>query len=397
MIFDEVLEAKPDPIFGLTGSFKADVRENKVNLLVGIYKDEKLRSPLLPSVEKARELVGRQEEVADYLPFEGLSGFVDEIGKVIFGQGWDQEHSRIFGAQAVGGTGALRLGAEFLAQEVSKRVSISHPTWPNHRGVFERAGFSVDSYTYYSSEKKWFDLEGMCKSLETLEEKSIVVLHAACHNPTGCDPSREEWEQISDLMLRRGLVPFFDFAYQGFGLGVDEDAYPVRLFYERGHEMLVAYSCSKNFSLYNQRVGALYVVTPDPVVKMRVGSQVNGCIRTLYSNPPAYGARLVWEVLKNSTLKKEWEGDLKAIRSRLSSAREQLVSGLTSQAKRKDFHYLRNHKGMFSFVDLDKSQAQQLIDEYAIYLIDNGRISIAGLTSENIDYVVRAILAVSDR
>jgi aspartate/tyrosine/aromatic aminotransferase len=383
MFFHEVAEAPPDPIFGLLGAFQADVRKEKVNLMVGIYKDERLRAEPLSSVK--RVVVGM--EVADYLPIDGLAELVELLGPVVFGGGWDRE--RMYGAHTVGGTGALRVGGEFLVQEVTKVCAVPNHTWPNHR-LLERAGMTLKTYPYYSREKRGFDVEALLGFLRGLPKKTAVMLHACCHNPTGCDPNEREWREISRVMKEGQLVPFFDFAYQGLGEGVEKDAEAIRLFVREGHEMLVAYSCSKNFSMYSQRVGALFVVGENTGVKMGVGSQVKRIIRALYSNPPEYGARVVVEVLKKE--RELWLKDLEGMRARLGNMRRVLVEKLGSE-----FDYLQGHKGMFSFIDLDKGQVKRLIDEYAIYMTDNGRISVAGLSRENVDYVVRGILSVCGR
>lgn len=397
MFFHEVNEGQPDAIFGLVGAFQADVRSRKVNLLVGIYKDEHLKSELLPSVKKAKEQIFDQDLQADFLPIDGDPEFLETAGALVFGESaWKESHSRIYSAHTVGGTSALRVGAEFLSQEVSKTVYIPNPTWPNHRSIFERAGFRVEAYPYYSHEKKGFDFDAMIGCLKALPEKTVVVLHVSCHNPSGCDPSEKEWKEISRVMLERKLLPFFDFAYQGLGDVPEKDAFSVRYFLEKGHEMLIAYSCSKNFSMYCQRVGALFIVDENSAVKLRVGSQVKRVIRANYSNPPAHGAKIVAEILKHENLKREWVQDLERMRRRLVFARGQLVDRLQAKSKKIDFNYLRPHKGMFSFIDLNKSQVQKMISEYGIYLLDNGRINVAGLTSKNIDYVAESIVAVCE-
>jgi len=393
MFFHELKEAEPDPIFGLLGAFAADSRKEKVNLMVGIYKDDHLRTELLSSVRRAKEQISEQD--VDYLPIDGLNSMVELLGPLVFGEeGWKGAREKIYAAHTTGGTGALRVGAEFLAQEVTKTVCLPNPTWPNHRSVLERAGCKVEDYPYYSREKKGFDLEAMLGFLAKLPEKRAVMLHACCHNPTGCDPTLQEWKEISRVMKQKKLLPFFDFAYQGLGEGVEKDAEAVRLFLSDGHEMLIAYSCAKNFSMYCQRVGALFVVDENPGVKFRIGSHVKRIIRALYSNPPAYGARLVVEVLKQEELRGLWQKDLEGIRHRLHAMRELLVQRLMEKTKRLNFDYLRKHKGMFSFIDLDKSQVRKMIDQFGIYLTDNGRISIAGLTSKNIDYVVNSLLTI---
>lgn len=393
MFFDGVKEGPPDAIFGLLGTFAADPRPGKVNLLVGIYKDEHLKSELFPSVKKAKERIQPQDLLADFLPIDGYGELLEWLGPVVFGEsGWAKE--RIYAAHSVGGTGALRVGAEFVAQEISRMAYIPNQTWPNHRSIFERAGCKVETYPYYK--KRGFDCEGMLAFLEKLPEKSAIVLHACCHNPTGCDPSHEEWREISRRMREKRLFPFFDFAYQGLGDTPEKDSEAVRIFKDDGHEMMVAYSCSKNFSMYCQRVGALFAVTENKAVKERVGSQVKRIARALYSNPPAHGARIVAEVLKDGGLRREWQKDLERVRRRLGRAREELVRRLMAKAKKTDFRYLLPHRGMFSFVDLEKAQAEALRERFAIYVLDNGRINVAGLTTDNLDAVVEGILTVCE-
>jgi aspartate aminotransferase len=393
MFFHEILEGQPDPVFGLAAAFQADPRPEKINLLVGIYKDEALRSELMPSVKKAKETVADSQ--IDYLPIDGLREFCDLLGESVFGkQDWAGSCQRVYGAQGVGGTGALYLGGAFLAQEVTKNVAIPNPTWPNHRSIFERAGSNVLTYSYYNKEKHGFDFEAMKGSLLALPEKTAVLLQAVCHNPTGCDPSLEEWRQISQLMLDRHLVPFFDCAYHGLGDGLDRDVQSIRLFKEMGHEMLVAYSCSKNFSLYCQRVGALFIVNENERIKSCVASQVKRIIRAIYSNPPAHGARVVAHVLKDLNLRREWEKDLGVMRHRLVTMREELIGRLCSRSKKVDFDFLRAHRGMFSYLDLEPAMAKQMMDQFAIYMIGSGRINVAGLTEKNIDRVVNSLLEV---
>ena len=369
MFFDEVPEGAPDPIFGLTGAFRSDPRPHKVDLLVGIYKNEKLEPELLPSVKKAKEEIFAQDLLADYLPIDGMAEFTDLIGGLAFGEKlWRESHGRIYGAQTPGGTGALRVGGEFLFQEATKKIYIPNPTWPNHRALFEKVGFQLETNVYYDKEKHGFDFDGMMRDLKRVPEKSAIVLHAACHNPTGCDPTESEWKQIAHTMKERSLLPFFDCAYQGLGEGLAPDRRAIEIFMNEGMEMAIAYSCSKNFSLYCQRVGALFLVTGDVALKVKVASHV----------------------LK--TARNDWEKEVEGMQYRIAKTREELVKKLTKRNNR--FHYLSRHKGMFSFADLDKSQVQRLISEFAIYLIDNGRISIPGINGKNIDYIVDAILSV---
>jgi aspartate/tyrosine/aromatic aminotransferase len=398
MFFDDVPEGAPDPIFGMLGAFEADPRSKKANLMVGIFKDENLRSELLPVVRLAKEKILSSDQLADYLPMDGIPEFGQSIGALLFGKkNWDEHHSRIYAAQSVGGTGALRVGAEFLMQGIGRKAYILSPTWPNHRTIFEKAGFEVETINYYNREIHKFDSSSFTKALRELEPKSVLVFHAACHNPTGSDPSFEDWKEISQICKEKSLIPFFDCAYQGLGSGLDEDAKAVRLFLEDGHEMLVAYSCAKNFSLYCQRMGALLVVCPNSAVKMRVGSQIKRVIRPMYSNPPAHGARIVLKILKDPDLFSSWQKQVGQMRHRISIARESLIQRLLAKSKNRDFSFLKHHKGMFSYLDLNKSQVQELIEKYGVYTLDSGRINIAGLTYGNIDLVVDSVIAVCEK
>ncbi len=392
MFYDEVPEGPPDPIFGLSDAFHADVRPNKVNLVIGIYKNEDLQSELLSTVRKAKEEILKEDLLADYLPIDGSKALVGALGGLAFGDLWESLEERVYGAQTVGGTGALRIGAEFCSAFVGKTFHVPHPSWPNHRQIFERVGV-VETYPYYDRSMRKFDLSAMLSYLKQLSPKSVVLLQGTCHNPTGCDPTPEEWKQIAKTMRERELMPFFDVAYQGFGTGLDRDMAQIRYFAQEGLEFLVAYSCSKNFSLYCQRVGMLFAVTSNRALKSRVGSQMKRVIRANYSNPPAHGARIVAKVL-GGPLRKSWVQEVDAMRERIVSMRKKLVEKLSSRCKEKRFDYLLPHQGMFSFVDLEKEQVARLIEEYAIYLPDNGRINVAGLNSKNIDDVVEALVNV---
>lgn len=394
MFFQAVNEAPPDPIFGLSEAFKADPRKEKINLVVGIYKDDQMKAELFSSARLAKADILNQDIMADYLPIDGNEALLQKLGPLVFGESiWKEKHSQIYAAQTVGGTAALRIGAEFLSKEVSKSFVVSNHTWPNHRSILERAGCKHENYPYYSREKRGLDFEAMLDFLKKLPPKSVVVLHACCHNPTGCDPTQEEWRLLAKTMKEHKLFPFFDCAYQGLGSGLERDAESIRIFVQEGLEIAIAYSCSKNFSMYCQRVGALFIVTQTPAEKERVKSQVRQIIRALYSNPPAHGAWIVLEILKREDLKKLWIQDLEGIRSRIQKMREKLIHKLTLKTHGIDWTYLTSHKGMFSFIDMDKAQVQRMIEEFAIYMTDNGRISIPGLTTQNIDSVVNGLSA----
>ncbi len=303
---------------------------------------------------------------------------------------------RIYGAQSIGGTGALRVGAEFLAQEVSRTVYLPKPTWGNHHNILARAGFAIETISYYSVAKHGFDAPAYMDKLSQLAPKSIVLFHAACHNPTGSDPTMNEWKEISRICKERSLFPFFDFAYQGFGEGIDEDAKVVRYFLEQDHEMLVAYSCSKNFSLYSQRTGALFAICKNASDKTRVTSQINRIIRAMYSNPPAHGARIVLEILSDVDLHAAWKFELDGMRARLQAAHQALTQALIAKSKKRDFSFVEKRKGMFSYLDLSQSEIQKLIDVHGIYMLEGGRISMAGLNPANLEMVADKIIAVCE-
>lgn len=379
-IFEKAVLAPPDAIFGLQAAFQADPRKNKINLSIGVYKDLRLDTPILHVVKKVEEEILRSEKSKEYFPIDGDKNFLEHSGHLVFGPLWDK---RIAAVQTVGGTGALRIGGEFLQQEGVEEIYIPHPTWPNHPSIFKRCRLKVANYSYYDREKLQIDL----KALEHLKEGSVVLLHACCHNPTGADPSDAEWKKLSQLFLKKKLVPFFDFAYQGFGRGLEEDARAVRQFAEDGHEMLVAYSYAKNFGLYGERVGVLYAVTKTTERAHRAQSQLKAIIRANYSNPPRHGALIVKEILASPALKKEWERELEEMRGRINRFRELFV-------KKTGFTFLKDRYGMFSFCDLTESQVKRLMDEYAIYMTGDGRINIAGLNEDNLTYVAESIVSV---
>lgn len=389
MFFDQVPEGRPDAVFGLGAAFKKDSRPNKVDLTVGIYKNDRLEAELFPAVKEAKTKVLGEDVLADYLPMDGLPEFSDQLGGLMLGRDlWQREAARVYGAESVGGTGALRVAAEFLYKEVGKKICIPDPTWSNHKQIFERAGFEVSTYPHYDREKRVFDCERACRKLKELAEKTVVLFHASCHNPTGCDPTEEDWKRFSEICLKKRLLPLFDFAYQGLGEGLEQDAQGVKWFLQQGHEMGIAYSCSKNFSLYCQRVGALFFVGKDAAVKARIASQVKQTIRAMYSNPPAHGARIVSYVLAHAKLREQWKKELDGARNRIFSMRKELATRLGKQ-------YLLRSAGLFAYLDLTKTQVEKLIQQYGIYLLKDGRINVAGLTKDNVEYVAESILSVS--
>ncbi len=386
--FNQIEQALPDPIFGLQAAFNADPRAHKVNLSVGVYKNEELKTPILESVKIAEQEILAWEMTKEYLPIDGDSMFIDRAALFVFGeQLWKDLENTIYAAQTIGGTGGLRITGEFLKQEIAPQIYLSQPTWPNHIGVFTKCGMRVEVYPYYDVENRCVDFDRFYAYLEKLPPKSVVLLHACCHNPTGADLVLEQWDKISDLFLEKELLPFFDSAYQGFGKGLEKDAEAIRLFAAKGHEMIVAASFSKNFALYSERVGALFIVAKSRAQKEHIASKIKPIIRTLYSNPPAHGARTIAYILGSPSLKAQWEKELDAMRHRIDAMRIQF-------AKKLGFSFLLDKVGLFSFSGLSKEQVEKLILDYAIYMTKDGRINVAGLNAKNIDYVVNAILKV---
>ena len=395
-MFEKVTQAPADPILGLTEEFRNDPRSNKINLGVGIYKDEAGATPILNCVKKAEKILLETEKTKNYLSIEGNAEYGQLVQELLFGADHEIVTSkRAKTAQAPGGTGALRIGAEFLfRQGVSKKVWISNPTWVNHFQVFGVAGMETAEYRYYSPENKNLDFDGMLESLSAAVAGDVVLLHGCCHNPTGVDPSLEQWEVLAKFCAERQLLPFFDFAYQGFGRGVDEDAAGLRTFAKYNKEMLVASSFSKNFGLYNERVGAITVITPDSEIALRSFSQVKATIRANYSNPPSHGASVVATVLKDPALRAEWIDEVKAMRDRIWEMRELFVQKLKDKGIKQDFSFITQQNGMFSFSGLTKEQVLRLREEFAIYAVASGRINVAGMTPDNMAPLCEAIVAV---
>lgn len=387
MDFFKTLQPAPaDPIFGLVARYQKDPRPYKVDLGAGVYKTEKLEPYILPSVKKAEFFLLEQEKNKDYLAIDGLEDYVAFTKKLVFGENLE----RIYGAQTVGATAALRVSGAFLYERGLHKIYFSNPTWANHEPIFRHAGFEIGWYDYLTNNLSGLNFEKLIDALNKMESQSVVLFHASCHNPTGFDPTQEQWEKICDVVKQRGLFPLFDLSYQGFGVGVDEDSDSIRLFLNRGLSFAVAVSHAKNFGLYAERAGALYFICSTAEEACSVGSHIKPIIRGLYSNPPCHGARIVATILQQPELKKLWEEELRAMRERLSQMRKSLASSLQKKTNR--FEFITNQKGMFSYTGLSKSQVDYLIDEYAIYLPKSGRINVAGLNHQNLQSVAEAIL-----
>ncbi|TXH27222.1 MAG: aspartate/tyrosine/aromatic aminotransferase [Elusimicrobia bacterium] len=394
--FAAVEMAPRDPILGLTESFNSDPRPDKVNLGVGVYLDESGKVPLLAAVRRAETARLEAMPARSYQPIDGPASYNQAVQRLLFG-----EHSallpsgRVATIEALGGTGALKVGADLLRRLLpAATVFISDPSWENHRALFEFAGFKVDTYPYYDAARRGVDFEAMREGIRVVPEGSIIVLHACCHNPTGADLDREQWQQLIELLAARRLLPFIDLAYQGFADGIREDAYVLDLFAASGLQFLVASSFSKSFSLYGERVGALSIVTASRDESARVLSQVKRVVRTNYSNPPTHGGAIVSAVLTDPELRALWESELGVMRERIRGVRGALADRLRELGVAQDYSFIVRQRGMFSYTGLSADQVERLRDEHGIYAVSSGRICVAALNQRNLDHVARAIAAV---
>jgi aromatic-amino-acid transaminase len=385
-----------DPILGVTEAYNADKNPRKVNLGVGVYYDEDGRVPLLECVRQAERRMQDRAAPHTYLPGDGLADYNRAVRELVFGaDSAAVREGRVVTVQALGGTGGLRIGADFLRRFADgAKVFISDPSWENHRGLFEAAGFEVGTYAYYDAATHGVAFDRMLEALASMPAGSVVVLHACCHNPTGVDLSRDQWTQVLGSVRAHGLVPFLDIAYQGFGDGIDSDGEIVRRFAESGGPVIVANSFSKSFSLYGERIGALSVVTASVEESKRVLSQLKRVIRTNYSNPAAFGSQVVASVLTSSDGRALWETELATMRDRIKDLRRGLVERLHARVPGRNFDFVIQQRGMFSYSGLTADQVARLRAEYSIYAIDTGRICVAALNAKNLDYVADAIAAV---
>ena len=395
-LFSAVEMAPRDPILGLNEAFNADTRTSKVNLGVGVYCNEEGRIPLLRAVVEAETIRVAQHASRGYLPIDGIAAYDQAVQKLLFGaESPLLAAGRVITTQAVGGTGALKIGADFLKQlQPGAVVAISDPSWENHRALFETAGFPVQNYRYYDAASHDVNRAGMLEDLNALPAGSIVVLHACCHNPTGVDLTPADWQNVLDVVKANQLIPFLDMAYQGFGDGIAEDAAAVRLFADSGLSFFVSSSFSKSFSLYGERVGALSIITESRDESARVLSQVKRVIRTNYSNPPTHGASIVAAVLNSPELRAMWEDELAEMRLRIRGMRLQMVELLAKKAPEHDFSFVARQRGMFSYSGLTVEQVARLRSEFGIYALDTGRICVASLNQRNIEVVTDAIVQV---
>ena len=386
-MLDSLPMAPPDSILGLTEAFKKDPNPHKINLSVGVFKDEQGNTPILACVKAAERRLVENEKNKGYLAIEGHAEYDAKVQELLFGAGHEILASgRAVTAQTPGGTGSLRVAADFLRRHFpSAKLWHSKPTWANHPAIFSAAGQKVETYSYLDASGRTLDFEAMLASLRQMPAGDIVLLHACCHNPTGVDPTAEQWKQIAKVVHERRLLPLVDFAYQGFGDGLVEDAAGLKELAQPGKELLVCSSFSKNFGLYGERVGALTVVAASAADAERALSQVRISIRTNYSNPPIHGAAIVAAVLSDSSLRQQWESELAAMRERIHKMRRLFVETMKRKAPQHDFSFLATQKGMFSFSGLTNMQVDELRTRHGVYVVGNGgRINVAGMTEANI-------------
>lgn len=395
-MFEKITAAPADPILGLTDIFRADARPNKINLGIGVYKDETGKTPVLTSVKKAEQYLLENETTKNYLGIEGIPAFASCTQALLFGKESPIiADRRARTAQTPGGTGGLRVAADFIANQTSaKRIWISNPSWPNHKNVFSAVGLEVLEYAYYDAANHALDFDGLLNSLKQAHAGDVVLFHGCCHNPTGIDPTAEQWAQLAELSVANGWLPLFDFAYQGFANGLEEDAQGLRIFAAKHKELIVASSYSKNFGLYNERVGACTIVAADAETADRAFSQVKAAIRANYSNPPSHGAAVVATILGNDALRAMWEQELTDMRQRIHRMRQLFVNTLQEKGAQQDFSFIIQQNGMFSFSGLTKEQVLRLREEFGVYAVNSGRVNVAGMTPDNMAPLCEAIVAV---
>ena len=395
-LFSAVEMAPRDPILGLNEQFAADTNPQKVNLGVGVYYDDNGKLPLLDCVRQAEKQLLEAPKARGYLPIDGIAAYDQGVKNLVFGTGSEPVKSgRVATVQGLGGTGGLKVGADFLKRlNPNAKVLISDPSWENHRALFAQAGFIVESYPYYDASRRGLNFDGMLAALNAAPAGTVVVLHACCHNPTGYDITAAQWDQVVAACKARGLVPFLDMAYQGFGQGIAEDGAAVAKFTASGQTFLVSTSFSKSFSLYGERVGALSVLCTDKAEADRVLSQLKIMIRTNYSNPPTHGGTVVATVLNTPALRAMWEQELGVMRVRIKQMRSALVERLKAAGVQQDMSFITDQVGMFSYSGLSKDQMVRLRSEFGVYGTDTGRMCVAALNSKNIDYVCQSIAKV---
>ena len=394
-MFSELMAPPADPILGLSIKFKADENPNKIDLGPGIYKDEAGNTPVLACVKTAEKLRVDNETTKTYLGSAGSSLFNEKIAELLLGEHEVVKQNRIRTVSTPGGTGALRLAGEFLKTcKAGATIWVSNPTWANHQGVFTAAGLTVKTYPYYDYENRCLDFAAMTEALKQVPAGDAVLFHACCHNPSGMDLNKDQWQEVANLAKEIGFMPVIDIAYQGFGNGLDEDAYGLRLMADTVDELIICSSCSKNFGLYRERIGGCSIVGKDAASADIIGPVLNRVVRVLYSMPPAHGAAIVETILSSDELTAQWHAELKEMRDRINGTRQLLVEKLAEKGVTQDFGFITRQNGMFSFLGIDKDQVTRLQDEFSIYVVDSSRINIAGISKSNVDYLTESLAKV---
>ncbi len=393
-MFEHITQAPPDAILGLTETFNADPNANKINLAVGVFKDASGQTPVLKCVKQAEKLLLETEKTKTYLGIEGLPDYRKDVGQLLFGSTLD--HNRLAIVQTPGGTGGVRVAADFVSQQFpGAKVWVSNPTWENHVNIFKAAGLETDNYRYLDASRTGLDFDAMLADLrDKTKPGDVVLLHACCHNPTGVDPTPAQWQEIAAVLAEKKLLPLVDFAYQGFGRGIEEDAEGLRAIVKQCPELLIASSFSKNFGLYSERVGAAVLVAQEAKAATAGLSQLKRVVRSNYSNPPRHGAAVVATVLANESLKQLWHQELTEMRARISDMRVALVKSLKQHGAKRDFDFLLTQSGMFSYTGLSQMQVDELKSKHHVYIVGSGRINVAGITPSNLEALSKAIVDV---
>jgi aspartate aminotransferase len=394
-MFSQLKQLPADPILGLSVKFKADMNANKIDLGAGIYKDEKGHTPVLSCVKAAEKFRLENESSKAYLGSAGSADFNTRMTSLILGDHNVIAQKRIKTVSTPGGTGALRIAGEFIKKcTPGATIWVSNPTWANHKGVFEAAGLIVKTYPYYDYENKCLDFPAMLEALKQIAKEDAVLLHACCHNPSGMDLNKEQWQQVADVAKKVGFMPVVDMAYQGFGTDLDSDAYGLRLMADTVVQMIICSSCSKNFGLYRERIGACSIIGQSAIAADIISSVLLSVVRVAYSMPPAHGAAIVETILGSDELTKQWHGELAEMRNRINDMRQLLVDKIAENGVTRDFSFIAKQNGMFSFLGIDADQVQRLQDEYSIYIVGSSRISLAGISADNVDYLSQSIAKV---
>lgn len=395
-MFQSLQALPPDPILGLTVAFKADSNPNKIDLGMGVYKDEKGNTPVMKAVKQAEEKILQSQDSKTYVGPTGAADYNETIAKLVLGEELLQSlGKRRVTVQTPGGCGGLRLAAEFIGiANADATVWVSDPTWANHKPLLGSAGLKFNSYPYYDYESHSVNFNGMLETLKQIPQGDLVLLHGCCHNPSGADLSPEQWEAVRDIALEQGFTVFIDLAYQGMGSGLEEDVFGVRLLAASLPELIIVSSCSKNFGLYRERTGALTLICDSDGACATASTLLAAAARANYSMPPDHGAAIVQRIMSTPELRTVWDQELKEVRDRINRLRSQFVQKLNEAEIARDFSFIENEKGMFSFLGVDKNQIKTLIEKYSIYLVDSSRINVASINDNNIDYLVNSLAEV---